>query len=96
VEINRQAMPDINIDYFGLMPHFTGRGYGGYFLNWAVDQAWSHEPKRLTVASCSLDDPRGLRTYQKAGFVPYQQTRKTIIDPRALGLISAHLQPRRV
>lgn len=96
VEINRQAMPDINIDYFGLMPHFTGRGYGGYFLNWAADQAWSHQPKRLTVASCSLDDPRGLRTYQKAGFVPYQQTRKTVIDPRALGLIRAHLEPRRV
>jgi len=95
VELNRQAMPEINIDYFGLMPHFTGRGYGVYFLNWAVDQAWSYEPKRLTVASSSLDDPRGLRTYQKAGFVPYRQERKTIIDPRALGLIPAHLQPRR-
>ena len=95
VELNRQAMPEINVDYFGLMPHFTGRGYGGYFLNWAVDQAWSHEPKRLTVASCSLDDPRGLRTYQKAGFVPYQQERRSIIDPRALGLIPGTVQPRR-
>lgn len=93
VELSRQAMPEINIDYFGLMPHFTGRGYGVYFLNWAVDQAWSIEAKRLTVASSSLDDPRGLRTYQKAGFVPYQQTRKTIIDPRALGLIPAELKP---
>ena len=95
VELNRQAMPEINIDYFGLMPQFTGRGYGAYFLNWAVDQAWSLEAKRLTVASSSLDDPRGLRTYQKAGFVPFRQDRAAIVDPRALGLIPEHHEPRR-
>jgi GNAT superfamily N-acetyltransferase len=94
-ELSRKAMPEINIDCFGLMPTLTGRGYGRYLLNWAVDQAWCHGPRRVTVSTCSLDDPRGLRTYQKAGFVPYAQERRTILDPRASGLIPASAMPRR-
>jgi len=63
-------------------------------MNWAVDQAWQHGPKRLTVNTCTLDHPKAIRTYQRCGFVPYHQERKLIDDPRLAGLIPVHREPR--
>jgi GNAT superfamily N-acetyltransferase len=93
VELDRRPEPEIEVAYFGIFPKFVGRGFGPYLLNWAVDQAWSYGPKRLFVNTCTLDHPKALRTYQKVGFVPYKQERKTIVDPRAAGLIPSHLVP---
>jgi len=95
VELDRRPAPDINIAYFGLMPGFIGRGLGPYLLGWAVDTAWRYQPRRLTVDSCTLDHPKALSLYQRAGFVPYEQEHKVIDDPRLFGLIPWHRQPRR-
>ena len=70
VELDRRAKPDIRIAYFGLAPHFIGRGLGRYLLNWAVDLAWSYGPARLLVSTWSFDHPRAFANYQKAGFRP--------------------------
>jgi len=78
-----------DVAYFGLLPHFIGHGLGAYLLSWAVDDAWRHAPERLWLHTCSLDHPRALRLYQRAGFVPYKQETKVIDDPRDLGLIPA-------
>lgn len=94
VELDRRHEDDVSIAYFGLVPEFTGRGFGPYLLDWAVDLAWSYGPKRLLVDTCTLDHPKALRIYQRAGFVPYDQRRKEIDDPRRAGLIPAHLEPR--
>jgi len=95
VELDRRPEPDINLAYFGLMPELTGRGLGPWLLNWAVDAAWQHRPRRLTVDTCTLDHPKALAVYQRAGFVPYRQERKTIDDPRRIGLIRPQFEPRR-
>ena len=95
VELDRRTEPDINLAYCGLIPEFTGRGLGPWLLNWAVDAAWRHRPRRLTVDTCTLDHPKALAVYQRAGFVPYRQERKTIDDPRRTGLIRPHFEPRR-
>lgn len=94
IELDRRGGSDINIALFGLLPEFIGRGYGAYLLDWAVSQAWSYAPSRLTVTTCTLDHPRALRMYQRAGFVPYRQAQKVIVDPRRLGLIPENLEPR--
>lgn len=73
VELDRRAHDDIELVYLGLAPEFTGRGLGRYLLDWAIHTAWSHSPKRLWVHTCSLDDPRALPLYQRAGFVVYDQ-----------------------
>lgn len=70
------------VAYFGLMPEFIGRGFGGYFLRWAVQQAWDSEPARLYVNTCTLDHPKAVIAYQQAGFTPYRQEKKSIDDPR--------------
>ena len=94
VELDRRPKPDIRIAYFGLAPHFIGRGLGRYLLNWAIDQAWTYGPQRLLVSTWSFDHPRAFANYQRAGFQPFQQTRGKILDPRLAGMVPADVQPR--
>ncbi|MBC7863994.1 MAG: GNAT family N-acetyltransferase [Bacteroidia bacterium] len=56
------------IQYFGLFEDFVGRGLGKVFLNWAVEKAWTYNAKHIQLNTCSLDHPRALETYKKAGF----------------------------
>ena len=83
-ELDRRSAPDIELAYFGLLPEFIGRTLGPWLLHWAIDAAWAREPQRLWVHTCSLDHPRAIALYQRAGFVPYKQERKLIPDPRPL------------
>ena len=73
--------------YFGLMPEFMGRRLGPYLLRWAVDAAWSTQPDKVTVNTCTLDHPKALSLYQKVGFRPVRQEQKVVEDPRLSGLI---------
>ena len=92
-ELNRRTPPDIELNYFGLVPDFIGRGLGGYFLDAVTDIAWDHEPARLWLHTCTLDHPRALPNYQKAGFVPYGQKTRLIPDPRKLGYLPPDAGP---
>jgi len=82
----RQA-PDLELSYFGLLPEFIGQGLGTKFLHWVIATAWSYEPQKFWLHTCTLDHPGALALYQRAGFVIFQQEEKLIDDPRALGLI---------
>jgi GNAT superfamily N-acetyltransferase len=57
--------------YFGLVPEYVGRGHGLFFLHQAVSLCWSHPIDKVLVNTCTLDHPRALPLYQRAGFVPY-------------------------
>lgn len=89
VEMDYRDPANVNVAYFGLVPRFIGRGLGGFLLGRAVAEAWRRGPRRLWVHTCTLDHPRALALYQKAGFVAYKQETKVIDDPRDLGLIPA-------
>jgi ribosomal protein S18 acetylase RimI-like enzyme len=94
VEIDRRPAPDVSLAYFGLMPGYFGVGLGWYLLNWAIDAAWTGAPRRLIVDTCTLDHPRALQTYQRAGFRAYRQERRSIVDPRLSGRTPSHFEPR--
>jgi GNAT superfamily N-acetyltransferase len=60
-----------DLAYLGLVPEAIGRGLGTYLLQTAVHMAWDRPGvERVTVNTNSLDHPRALPLYQKAGFVP--------------------------
>lgn len=80
-ELDCRTRGEVEIAYFGLMPEFIGRGLGGYLLRWGVDQAWTREPKRVWVHTCTEDHPAALPNYQKIGFEPYEQHTEIIDDP---------------
>ena len=63
-----------DLAYFGLVPEAIGRGWGTWLLRTAILTAWEREGlERLTVNTCTLDHPRALATYQKAGFAPVRR-----------------------
>ncbi|MHA1599906.1 MAG: GNAT family acetyltransferase [Alphaproteobacteria bacterium] len=88
-ELDRRQDPDIELAYLGLVPEFVGGGLGAYLLATAIDIAWSYEPRRLWVHTCTQDHPRALALYQQFGFKPYKQESITFPDPRLSGLIPA-------
>jgi len=94
VEFDRRPAPDVDIAFFGLVPEFIGQGFGRYLLGCPVAEAWRHAPRTLKFNTNNLDHPRALPNYQKAGFVPVRQEVEIIDDPRALGLIPRHANPR--
>ena len=85
-ELDRRQPGEIELAYFGLMPDAIGQGLGVWLLHETIDLAWSYEPERFWLHTCTHDHPRALPLYQRAGFVPYKQETKTIPDPRASGL----------
>lgn len=72
-EFDRRRPPDVQLAYFGLIPEFIGQGLGGFFLDWAVRAAWQYQPARVWVHTCTLDHPRALHLYERAGFVGYRE-----------------------
>ena len=72
-QLDRRMGNDIEIFYFGIMPHFVGRKLGPWFLDWSIRHAWSLGPDRVWLHTCDLDHPRALPMYQKAGFEVYDQ-----------------------
>ena len=85
VQLDRRRHPDeIELRYIGVMPWLIGRGAGRFLLDWAVREAWRHAPRKLSVNTCTLDHPRALAMYQRAGFVPVRQEARVELDPRPL------------
>lgn len=86
VELNYRDEPEVEIAYFGLMPDFIGQGLGSYLLEWSIEKAWSSNPTRLKLHTCTLDHPRAISVYQRAGFKAYDQEVERIIHPDSGGL----------
>jgi GNAT superfamily N-acetyltransferase len=72
-ELVRRESDEIELVQFGLMPDFLGHGLGKWFLQWTIDKAWSYQPKRFWLHTCTLDHPAALPTYQQAGFVLFKE-----------------------
>ena len=72
-ELDRRIEGEIELVQFGLMPEYIGQGLGRYFLQWAIDKAWSYSPRRLWLRTCTKDHPAALPNYLKGGFVVYRE-----------------------
>jgi GNAT superfamily N-acetyltransferase len=77
-ELDFRAMPEVELEYLGIMPEAIGQGLGRYLLAQAISTAWQRDPDRLIVQTCTLDHPKALPLYQRCGFVPYAQETKTL------------------
>jgi GNAT superfamily N-acetyltransferase len=74
------GVTDVEIEYFGLVPRFTGRGLGGHVLAdvlrraWTLPERWPGLPpaRRVWLHTCSLDSPRALENYRARGLEVYR------------------------
>jgi GNAT superfamily N-acetyltransferase len=75
-ELKLEPTGDVGIVVFGLVPEFTGRGFGGAFLTATVRLAWnmsSERPvRRVWVQTSSGDHPNAIANYKSRGFVKFQ------------------------
>ena len=85
-ELDARTGHDVNLAYFGLMPHLIGKGLGDAFLRHAIDAAWMLSPTQLRVNTCTADHPRALPAYLRAGFKPLRTVREIWDIPDALGM----------
>lgn len=81
------------LNYFGLMPGFTGGGLGSFLLNAAVAQAGKVRVP-LSVNTCSLDHRSALENYQRRGFTITREEDEVYPDPRLDGVIPATSAPQ--
>ena len=70
--LDGQPDGDVELDYFGLLGEFTGRGYGSAFLYEATRRAWGLGARRVHLNTCSLDHPSALSGYLARGFTVYR------------------------
>ena len=94
-ELDRRGAGEVELSYFGLLPAFIGRGFGGRLLRFAVDRAWTADIGRLWVHTCDLDHPAALGLYRRTGFAPFRTDVVTLPDPRVSGLIPRSAAPHR-
>lgn len=85
-ELDARPWPTVNLNYFGLMPHFIGRGFGRALLAYAVDLVWRHQARAMTLNTCSADHPRALPGYLAQGFIIYREIEEIWEIPKRLGL----------
>jgi GNAT superfamily N-acetyltransferase len=77
-EVDATPLPDVELQYFGLIPQFQGLGLGKWLLAEAIRACWARRPERVIVQTCTLDGAAALPLYQKLGFVPYDRTEKVV------------------
>ncbi len=72
----RFGASEAEIDTFGLLPAFVGRGLGGTFLAAVVATAFAEHAaaRRVWLHTSSDDHPHALRNYQARGFRLYDHT----------------------
>jgi GNAT superfamily N-acetyltransferase len=96
-ELDSTSWPDVNLNYFGLLPGMIGQGLGMKLLRAAVNEVFPpnrpSQARRMTVNTCTADHPRALPNYEAVGFVEIRRVREIWDIPRRLGLrIPDHLR----
>ncbi|WP_018692883.1 GNAT family N-acetyltransferase [Algicola sagamiensis] len=71
----------IELKFFGLLPEYVGQGLGSWLLEEACEMAWSFNPERVWVHTCSEDHPFALQNYKQRGFQLYHQETETESSP---------------
>ncbi|MDE2238660.1 MAG: GNAT family N-acetyltransferase [Rhodospirillales bacterium] len=94
-ELDANYWPCVNLNYFGLMPGFIGRGLGKPLLDLAVDRVFEGATalRGMSVNTCNADHPRALPNYLDAGFTEYRRAQERWDIPVRLGFtIPEHLR----
>jgi GNAT superfamily N-acetyltransferase len=68
--------------FFGLTLAYIGRGIGPWLLDRAIERGFARGAGRLKLNTNTVDHPRALETYCKAGFRIVRREQKDLQDPR--------------
>src|SRR5882757_10015272 len=77
-------LTDDELVFFGLTLGYVGRRIGPWLLARAVERPFASGTTRLSLNTNTLDHPRAIDTYRRAGFRPVRSEAKELQDPRVL------------
>lgn len=81
-ELKSDEEGSAEIELFGLVEKFHGRGFGKHLLTAAVEIAFAVGNRRVWLHTCTLDDPRALPNYRARGFREFKkETYTTTLRP---------------
>ncbi len=72
------------IVFFGLAPSYIGQRIGPWLLDRAIERGLARGSQRLSLNTNTVDHPRALATYLKAGFHVRRRETRELQDPRVL------------
>jgi ribosomal protein S18 acetylase RimI-like enzyme len=75
---------DNEIVFFGLAPGYIGRRVGPWLLDRAIERGFARGAEKLILNTNTIDHPRALDTYRKAGLRIVGREEKELQDPRVL------------
>jgi GNAT superfamily N-acetyltransferase len=87
LELDFREPGECELAFFGLVNDYVGRGAGRWLMREAITRAWAHPIRRLHVHTCTLDHPRAVSFYTRAGFRPYARAVEVTPDPRLDGTL---------
>lgn len=87
LELDFSETGDCELVFFGVTAELIGAGAGRFLMNRALARAWSQPISRLWVHTCTLDHPKALAFYQRAGFRPFRRQVEVSDDPRLDGTL---------
>ncbi|MGF1475195.1 MAG: GNAT family N-acetyltransferase [Geminicoccaceae bacterium] len=93
IELDFRHVPAVELTYFGVVPHLTGRGLGRLMMDEACARAFDGGASRLWVHTCTFDHPSALGFYQSQGFRAFKRSIEIMDDPRLKGLIDRDAAP---
>lgn len=70
--------------FFGLTLNHIGQRIGPWLLDRAIERGFARGSRRLSLNTNTVDHPRALATYLKAGFRIVRREMKVLQDPRML------------
>ena len=73
-----------DLAFFGLTLAYVGCRIGPWLLDRAVERAFARGTTRLTLNTNTLDHPKALETYRRAGFQVTRREARELRDPRVL------------
>lgn len=72
------------IQFFGLTPPWIGQRIGPWLLDRAIERGFARGASVLVLNTNTVDHPRALETYRKAGFRIVRSESRELQDPRVL------------
>jgi ribosomal protein S18 acetylase RimI-like enzyme len=79
-EMDRAALPEVEIVHFGLAPSAQGKRLGPYLLDRTLRAVWEGGVKRVWLHTDTNDHAKAVATYERAGFRVYERRWETFPD----------------
>jgi GNAT superfamily N-acetyltransferase len=93
LELDFRIQEECELSYFGIVPSLVGSGVGRVLMSHTIEIAWSRPIRRFWLHTCTLDHPRALPFYLRAGFTAYKREIEIADDPRLTGALRRDATP---